>query len=56
MERVVMDTNVLLVSISRKSPFHWIFQKLIDEAYQICVTTELLLEYEEIIAQRMGKE
>lgn len=55
MQKVVLDTNVLLVSISRKSPLHWIFQKLLDEAYEICVTTEILLEYEEIITQKMGK-
>ena len=54
--KVVLDTNVLLVSISRKSPFNWIFQKLIDGAFKLCVTTDILLEYEEIIAQHMGKQ
>lgn len=53
--KVVLDTNVLLVSISRKSPFNWIFQNLIDGAFTLCVTTDILLEYEEVIAQHMGK-
>lgn len=52
--KVVLDTNVLLVSTSRKSPFNWIFQNLIDGAFTLCVTTDILLEYEEIIAQHMG--
>lgn len=54
MDRVVIDTNVLLVSVSRKSPFHWIFQKLMDEEYALCVTTDILLEYEEVIEREMG--
>ena len=28
--RVVLDTNILLVSISRKSETNWIFQLLLD--------------------------
>lgn len=54
--KVVLDTNILLVSISRKSPFHWVFQTLVDGAYQLCVTTEILSEYSEIIGDHMGEE
>lgn len=54
--RVVLDTNILLVSISRRSPYHWVFQKLIEGAYQISVTTEILAEYSEKIEEHMGKE
>lgn len=55
MLRVVIDTNVLLVSVSRNSPLHWIFKQLMHEAFELCVTTEILLEYEEIIVEKMGK-
>jgi putative PIN family toxin of toxin-antitoxin system len=51
--RVVIDTNIILVSLSRTSPNNWLFQKLIDEDFEICVTTEILLEYYEIISQKM---
>lgn len=54
--KVVLDTNVFLVSISRRSPYHWIFQKLIKGAYQISVTTEILSEYAEKMEEHMGKE
>lgn len=50
----VLDTNVLLVSISSKSPYHCIFQKLIDGAYNLSVTTEILMEYEEIIERKFN--
>lgn len=54
--KIVVDTNVLLVSISRKSPFNWIFQELLNRKYILCVTTDILLEYEEIIARHMGRQ
>jgi putative PIN family toxin of toxin-antitoxin system len=53
---IVLDTNVLLVSISPKSKFNWVFQKFIDEEYTLCVTTDILQEYEEIIGKHMGVE
>jgi putative PIN family toxin of toxin-antitoxin system len=54
--KIVLDTNILLVSVSRRSPLNWIFQLLIDEAFTLCVTTDILLEYEEKIEEHMGKE
>jgi len=47
--RVVLDTIVLLVSISNRSRLHWIFKKLINQEYTLCVTTDILAEYAEII-------
>ena len=54
MNKVVLDTNVLLVSISDKSNLHWVFKGLINGDYSICVTTEILAEYEEVIERHMG--
>ncbi|RYF69526.1 MAG: putative toxin-antitoxin system toxin component, PIN family [Cytophagaceae bacterium] len=48
--RVVLDTNVLLVSISDRSPYHLLFKSFLSGQYTLCVTTELLDEYAEIIA------
>ena len=53
--RVVLDTNVLLVSISPRSRFRWIFDALIAELFTLCVTTEILLEYGEIVGHHMGQ-
>ena len=54
--KIVLDTNILLVCISRRSKLNWIFQKLLNEEFTICVTTEILLEYAEIIEQHMGNK
>ena len=54
--KLILDTNVLLVSISSKSPYHCIFEKLINGAYDLAVTTEILMEYEEVIERKYNSE
>jgi uncharacterized protein len=54
--KVVIDTNIFWVSISRSSPTHWIFKALLDSKFTLCVTNEILNEYEEIVEQKMGTE
>ena len=49
--RVVLDTNVLLVSISSRSSHHWIFEALQENKYELAVTTSILNEYEEVIGR-----
>lgn len=49
---IVLDTNVLLVSISSNSKYHWIFQALQSGEYNLFITNEILTEYEEVIAQK----
>ena len=53
---IILDTNVLLVSISSKSPYHRIFKKLIDGKYDLGITTEILMEYEEVIERKFNSE
>lgn len=50
--KVVVDTNVLLISISSRSQYHWLFQGLLKNEFQIVVTNEILTEYEEIISNK----
>ncbi len=54
MNKIVLDTNVLLVSISEKSSLHWVFKGLLNGDFYLCVTTEILAEYEEVIERHMG--
>ena len=54
--RIVLDTNVLLVSISSKSETHWIFQKLLQEEFELVISNEILTEYEEIISRKYSVE
>lgn len=53
--KIVIDTNILLVSISSHSEYRWIFDSLLDEDFTLCVTTDILIEYEEILNRHMGK-
>ena len=47
--KLVVDTNVLLVSISSYSKYHWFYKALISDQFDCYITNEILLEYEEII-------
>lgn len=54
--KVVLDTNVLLVSLPSHSPFHPIYQALLDGRIEMAVTNEILAEYEEQVGHRLGVE
>lgn len=53
--KIVLDTNVLLVSVSSKSPHHWIFQSILNGNITLYVTYDILLEYHEKIEEHMGE-
>lgn len=52
----MLDTNVLLVSISTYSDYRWIFDAFLAEKIILCVTTDILIEYEEILGKHMGEK
>ena len=52
--RLVIDTNVFLVSLAPKFNLNWIFKYLIQGRFDLCITTEILHEYQEIISKRYG--
>ena len=54
--RIVLDTNVLLVSISSKSKYHWIYQLLINGKFNLLLSNEILTEYDEIISTKYNNE
>ncbi|MDZ7897745.1 MAG: putative toxin-antitoxin system toxin component, PIN family [Arcicella sp.] len=54
--KIVVDTNILVAIIGKKSPFRWIFDCLINGKLALCVSTEILLEYQEILEQKNGDE
>jgi len=47
--KAVIDTNVLLTIISKRSRFRWIFDAIISGKVKICVSTDILFEYREIL-------
>ena len=52
MTKLVIDTNSLLQCISRRSRYHDLWLSLLDGRNVLCVTTEILSEYAEIIEQK----
>jgi len=49
--RLVLDTNVVLNALSSKLPYRIILQNLFSGKFELSVTTEILLEYEEKITE-----
>jgi uncharacterized protein len=53
---IVLDTNVFLVSLAPQYKYHWIYQYILAGKFELCLTTDILLEYEEVVSQRYGIE
>lgn len=51
---VVLDTNCLIRSLSRRSEYYDVWEAFVFGRYTLCVTTEILAEYEEIISSHMS--
>ena len=56
MQRIVLDTNCLLQSLPSKSPYHKIWMDVLRGKICLCVNTEILNEYEEILSQKINPE
>lgn len=52
--RIVLDTNVFLVSVLPRHKYWWIFQAILDGEYELLVSTEILTEYLEQCTKRYG--
>ena len=50
--KIVLDSNVLLVSIPRKSKYRKIFDALTGGEIDLIISNEILLEYIEILEQK----
>ena len=53
MNPVVIDTNCLLQIISRRSPYRPIWDAFIEGRYELCISNDILDEYQEILAQQI---
>lgn len=50
--RIVLDTNCLLASISSRSENFLVWKQFQQEKFTLCVSNEILEEYQEIIAAK----
>lgn len=49
---IVLDTNCLIQMISRRSRYYVLWEDFISGVYRLCVTNEIMDEYEEILSQK----
>ena len=54
--KIVLDTNCLISSLSRRGQYYPVWKGLQTGKYVLCVSTEILEEYAEIITQKMSVE
>jgi len=50
--KVVVDTNVLVSALSSRSVYHWMVTELLNQKFDIYITDEILLEYEEVLTKK----
>lgn len=53
-ERIVLDTNCLVMSLSTHNSYSEIWKKLVTGEYVLCVSNEILEEYEEVLGSHIS--
>ena len=56
MLKIVLDTNCLLQILPSRSRYHAIWRGILDGKVVLCVNTEIMAEYEEIISSKMSSD
>ena len=52
--RLVLDTNVFMVSLAPQYKYHWVYQCLIQGKFELSLSNEILTEYHEQVVLRYG--
>ena len=50
--RVVIDTNVLVACIGKRSPFRWLYDGVINGSWTVLISNSILHEYREILERK----
>ena len=56
MRLVVLDTNALIQALPSRSQYHQLWTDFLAGKYRMCVSNEILTEYEEILAVHTSPE
>lgn len=54
--KIVLDTNCLIASLSRRGQYYPVWKGLQAGEFVLCVSTDILEEYAEVITQKMSVE
>lgn len=52
--KIVLDTNCLIMSLSPKSRYRIIWKAFLEERFDLCVSNEIMAEYEEVISRNIN--
>ncbi len=52
MRYIVLDTNCLLQALPSKSPYHKLWTEIIEGKVSLCVSSDILDEYEEVLSEK----
>ena len=55
-ERIVLDTNCLVQIVAKQAKYGYVWNDVLDGKITLCVTNEILFEYEEILAKFYGQK
>ena len=56
MRKIVLDTNCLLMSLPKISPYRMIWDEFLKGQLILCVSNEIIEEYMEILTQKTNSE
>lgn len=54
MDNIVIDTNSLIMAISSRSDYHFIWKSFLAGDYNLCISNEIIEEYAEVIARNIS--
>jgi uncharacterized protein len=54
--KIVLDTNVVVSMIGRTSPNRWIFDKILEGVFTLCISHDILFEYEEVLTNKTSAD
>jgi predicted nucleic acid-binding protein len=52
MIKLVLDANVLVSALSSRSVYHWLITALFNEKFEVYITDDILLKYQEILQRK----
>ena len=55
MRHIVLDTNCLLACIAHSSKFHSVWTNFLNEEFCLCVSNEIMTEYEEVLVLKTSQ-
>lgn len=52
--RLVLDTNIFMVSLAPQYKYHWIYKSLLAGHFELAMSNDIIYEYAEQIVMRYG--